>query len=168
MCLFLSVAHSAGYMRMDTISLPALILLAWFLKAPFKTERILLQALWALTLVLAVARPVIAQRRWSEFLDLPTGRTAFSDFPVLYYKCKWVAERTHPGDYFLDDPQICFALRLRDPSRVPILATDRLHQARGGARRGPGFGKTSREIRRLVCELGKLRLLILPGTILLP
>jgi hypothetical protein len=121
LCLFLSVAHSAGFMRMYTISLPALILLAWFLKAPFKAERVLLQGLWAMTLVLAVARPVITQTRWNEFLDLPTGRTAFADYPVLYYKCKWVSERTHPGEYFLDDPQICFALRLRDPSRVPFL-----------------------------------------------
>lgn len=119
--LFLSVIHSAGYMRMHTISLPALILLAWFLKAPFKVERVLLQGLWAMTLVLAVARPLIVQTRWNEFLDLPTGRTAFAGFPVLYYKCKWVLERTHPGDYFLNDPQICFALRLRDPGRVPFL-----------------------------------------------
>jgi hypothetical protein len=121
LCLFFSVVHSAGFMRMHTISLPALILLAWFLKVPFKTERVLLRGLWAMTLVLVVARPVIAQTRWNEFLDLPTGRTAFADYPVLYYKCKWVSERTHPGDYFLDDPQICFALRLRDPSRVPFL-----------------------------------------------
>jgi len=121
LCLFLSVVHSAGFMRMHTISLPALIVLAWFLKAPFKTERILLRGLWAMTLVLVVARPVITQTRWNQFLDLPTGRTAFADYPVLYYKCKWVLERTHPGDYFLDDPQMCFALRLRDPSRVPFL-----------------------------------------------
>ena len=121
LCLFLSVVHSAGYMRMHTISLPALILLAWFLKAPFKTERVLLWGLWAMTAVLAVARPVIIQTRWSESLDLPTGRTAFAGYPILYYKVKWVSERTHPGDYFLDDPQICFALQLRDPSQVPFL-----------------------------------------------
>ena len=121
LCLFLSAVHSAGSTRMYTISVPALILLVWFLKAPFKTERVLRQGLWAMTLVLAIARPLIAQTRWNGFLELPTGRTAFADFPVLYYKCKWVSERTHPGDYFLDDPQICFALRLRDPSRVPFL-----------------------------------------------
>lgn len=119
--LFLSVVHSAGFMRMHTISLPALILLAWLLKAPFKTERFLLRGLWVMILVLGVARPVITQTRWNKFLDLPTGRTAFADYPVLYDKCKWVSERTQPGDYFLDDPQICFAVRLRDPSRVPFL-----------------------------------------------
>jgi hypothetical protein len=119
--LFLGVVPAAGFMRMHTISLPALILVAWFLKASFKTERVLLRGLWATVVVLAIARPLIVQTRWNGFLDLPTGRTAFADYPVLYEKIKWVSERTRPGDYFLDDPQICFALRLRDPGRVPFL-----------------------------------------------
>ncbi len=116
--LFLSVIPSAGFMRMHTVSLPALILLVWFVKAPLKTERFLLRGLWTIALVVSVARPLITQTRWNQFLDLPTGRTAFADYPLLYEKCKWVSERTHVGDYFMDDPQICFALRLRDPSRV--------------------------------------------------
>jgi hypothetical protein len=119
--LFLGTVHSAGYMRMHTIALPALILLVWFLKSSFTTERILLRMLWAGALVLAIARPVIIQTQWNASLELPTGRTAFSGFPVLYDKFKWMRERTKPGDYFFDDPQICFALRLRDPSRVPFL-----------------------------------------------
>jgi hypothetical protein len=119
--LFLSIAHSIGYMRLYTVSLPALVLLAWFLKSPFRVERALLRTLWATIFVLAIVRPAIMQTRWNAFLDLPTGRTAFADYPLLYEKCKWVSERAKPGDYFLDDPQICFALRLRDPSRVPFL-----------------------------------------------
>lgn len=119
--LFLSVIHAAGFMRMHTISLPALILLSWFLKAQFKPEKVLLRGLWATIIVLAVARPVITQVRRNVSLDLPTGRTAFAGYPVLYSKCKWASERTKAGDYFMDDPQICFALRLRDPSRVPFL-----------------------------------------------
>ena len=121
LCLFLSVIHSAGFMRMHTISLPALILLVWFLRARLKAEQLLLRVLWAMTIVLAIARPAITQTRRNKSLELPTGRTAFAGYPVLYDKCKWVSERTRPGDYFLDDPQICFALRLRDPSRVPFL-----------------------------------------------
>jgi hypothetical protein len=119
--LFLSVAHSIGSTRLYTVSLPALILLTWFLKSLFKVERVLLRALWSMVFVLMIARPAIFQTRWNAFLDLPTGRTAFADYPLLYDKCKWVSERTKQGDYFLDDPQICFALRLQDPSRVPFL-----------------------------------------------
>jgi hypothetical protein len=119
--LYFSIAHSVGYMRLFTVSLPALILVVWFLKSSFKIERVLLGMLWAMTLVLAIARPAVIQNLWNSSLDLPTGRTAFAGFPVLYEKCKWVSERTNRGDYFFDDPQICFALRLRDPSRVPFL-----------------------------------------------
>jgi hypothetical protein len=119
--LFLSVAHSIGYMRLYAVSLPALILTGWFLKSPFRVERTLLPMLWTMISLLAIARPVIVQTRRNLFLDLPTGRTSFAGYPLLYDKCKWVSERTKPGDYFLNDPQICFALRLRDPSRVPFL-----------------------------------------------
>lgn len=119
--LFLSVAHAPAYQRLYTVSLPALILLAWFLKADFKTERFLRAACWAAVLVAAIVRPAITQGRWKGFLDLPTGRTAFTGDRVLYEKCQWVSQRTKPGDYFLDDPHVCFALRLRDPSRVPFL-----------------------------------------------
>lgn len=118
--LSLSVALAATYSRLFTVSVPALILVVWFLKSFFKVERVFRVTLWATVFVLAIARPAITQTRWNAFLDLPTGRMAFSD-PLLYEKSMWVSQRTKPGDYFLDDPQICFALRLRDPSRVPFL-----------------------------------------------
>ena len=118
---FASVVYSAGISRLYPVSLPALILVVWFLKSPFKTEKVLLKALWTTTLILAFMRPLITQTAWNANLDLPTGRTAFAGSPQLYEKSRWVAERTQPGDYFFDDPQICFALRLRDPSRVPFL-----------------------------------------------
>jgi hypothetical protein len=118
---FASVAYSAGISRLYPVSLPALILVVWFLKLPFQTEKFLLRALWATTLILAFVRPLITQTTWNQNLDLPTGHTAFPGSPQLYEKSRWVSQRTEPGDYFLDDPQICFALRLRDPSRVPFL-----------------------------------------------
>jgi hypothetical protein len=118
---FASVVYSAGISRLYPVSLPALILVAWFLRSPFKTEKVLLRALWTMTLILAFVRPLITQTTWNQNLDLPTGRTAFPGSPQLYEKSRWVTARTEPGDYFFDDPQICFALRLRDPSRVPFL-----------------------------------------------
>jgi len=118
---FASVAYSAGVTRLYPVSLPALILVGWFLKSPFQTEKVLRRAAWTTTLILGFMRPLIAQTAWNANLDLPTGRTAFPGNPVLYEKSRWVAERTQPGDYFFDEPTICFALRLRDPSRVPFL-----------------------------------------------
>ena len=120
LCLFLSIASGPAWNRLYTVSLPALIMLVWFLKAPFKLERVLLRVLWAVVLILAIARPIVTQMRWKAFLDLPTGRTAFFDLSS-YQETKWVLERTHPSDYFFGDQLLCFDLGLRNPSRVAFV-----------------------------------------------
>ena len=118
--LFLSIASAPAWNRLYTVSLPALIMLVWFLNSPFKLERALLRILWATVLVLAIARPVVTQTRWKAFLDLPTGRTVFFD-PGVYEETKWVLERTHSSDYFFGDQLLCFDLRLRNPTRVAFV-----------------------------------------------
>ena len=115
--LFLTIASGPSWNRMYTISLPAMIMLIWFLHFPFKLERLLTGALWVLVLALLIVRPIVTQTRWRALLDLPTGRTAFLD-PGIYQETRWVQERTHPGDYFFGDQVLGFALRLRNPSRL--------------------------------------------------
>jgi hypothetical protein len=117
LCLFLTIASAPAWNRLYTVSLPAFIMLVWFLNSSFKLERALLRILWAMVLVLAIARPIVTQTRWNAFLDLPTGRTAFPERGT-YEETKWVLERTHPFDYFFGDQLLCFDLRLRNPSRV--------------------------------------------------
>lgn len=118
--LFLSIASAPAWNRLYTISLPALIILVWFLSFSFKLERVLLRILWATVLVLAIVRPIVTQTRWKAVLDLPTGRTAFFD-PGVYQETKWTLERTHPSDYFFGDQLLCFDLRLRNPTRVAFV-----------------------------------------------
>lgn len=115
--LFLTIASAPAWNRLYTVSLPALIMLVWFLNSSSKVEQVFLRMLWALVLLLAVARPIVTQTRWRASLDLPTGRTAFFD-PGLYEETKWMVERTHPSEYFFGDQLLCFDLRLRNPSRV--------------------------------------------------
>jgi hypothetical protein len=121
LCLFLSIASAPAWNRLYTVSLPALIMLVWFLNSSFKLERALVRILWATVLVLAIARPIITQTRWKAFLDLPTGRTVFFE-PGTYQETKWVLERTHPSDHFFGDQLICFDLKLRNPSRVAFVS----------------------------------------------
>jgi len=120
LCLFLSIASAPAWNRLYTVSLFAFILLVWFLHFPFKVERALSGMLWATVAVLAVARPIITQTRWKEFLNLPTGRTAFFDLGS-YQETKWILERTKPSDYFFGDQLVGFNLRLRNPSRVAFI-----------------------------------------------
>lgn len=117
LCLFLTIASAPAWNRLYTVSLPALIMLVWFLNSPFRLERALLRVSWVIVLILAVTRPIVTQTRWRAFLDLPTGRTAFFD-PTLYQETKWLQERTHPSEYFFGDQLLGFALGLRNPSRV--------------------------------------------------
>jgi len=118
--LFLTVASAPTWNRLYTVSLPALILLVWFLKFSFPVERVLLRGLWASAVVLALMKPIVTQMRWKAYLDLPTGRTAFSK-PAFYEEAAWLAARTRPGNYFFGDQGFSFALRLRNPARVEFV-----------------------------------------------
>lgn len=117
LCLFLTIASAPAWNRLYAVSLPALIMLVWFLNFSFNLERTLLRMLWALVMVLAGARPIIAQARWRGVLNLPTGRTAFFQSGV-YEETKWLMDRIPPSEYFFGDQLLCFDLRLRNPSSV--------------------------------------------------
>lgn len=118
--LFLSVASAPAYSRLYAVSPPALLILVWILDYSQMASRVLLRCAWTVTFAVLVSRPLVAQLRSKQFLDLPTGRTAFLD-TLTYEKCKWMAERTHPSEYFFGDHLICFTLRLRNAGQVPFL-----------------------------------------------
>jgi hypothetical protein len=118
--LFLTVASAPAYNRLYTVSLPGIILLVWFTNSSVWAGKLLSPILWTAVIVLGVAKPIVTQTRWKAVLDLPSGRTAFFQ-PAAYEKTKWLAERTHPSEYFFGDPLLCFELWLRNPTRVPFL-----------------------------------------------
>jgi hypothetical protein len=118
--LFLTVASAPAYSRLYAVSPPALVILMWFLKSMPNLSRLWLRLAWLIVFTMLLARPIMMQIRWKAYLDLPTGRTAFYD-PLLYEKCKWMSERTHPFDYFFGDHLVAFALQLRNAGRVPFL-----------------------------------------------
>jgi hypothetical protein len=115
--LFLTVASAPSWNRLYTISMPALVMLVWFVSSSTAVHLSLRRLLCGSVLALAIARPLVDQIRWRAVLDLPTGSTVFFD-SGLYEETKWVQERTLPGDYFFGDQLICFDLRLKNPGRV--------------------------------------------------
>jgi hypothetical protein len=118
--LFLSVASAPAYSRLYVVSPPALLVLVWLLHSSQKIPRVALRSAWIVAFAMLISRPLVTQLRSKQFLNLPTGRTAFLD-PLIYEKSKWVSERTHPSDYFFGDHLICFVLRLQNAARVPFL-----------------------------------------------
>lgn len=117
--LFLSVASAPAYTRLYVVSIPGLMILVWLLYS-WRGGPKLMQLLWAAVLVMFIARPVFTQLRHKEFLNLPTGRTAFFE-PLLYDKCAWMLQHSHPGDYYFGDHLVAFALQLKNVGRVPFL-----------------------------------------------
>jgi len=120
--MFLMVASAPAFNRLYTVSLPALILLVWFLSAPSKVERILLRGLWGMVILLAVVKPAVTQVRWKKSLELPAGRVAFFN-PALYDKTRWLLQRTQTGEYFFGDQLENFELRLRNPGRIAFVVS---------------------------------------------
>jgi hypothetical protein len=122
LCLFLGIAPSPGFYRLCSVAGPALIVLIWFVRCPGRVERALLTLLWAGSLILLIAEPVIRQNHWRAYFDLPTGRTAYLDL-ASYEQFRWVSEQARPSDYLFGNTLMCFALCLGDPAQVPYVTT---------------------------------------------
>lgn len=115
LCLFLGIAFSPTWMRLCSVSLPALIVFVWLIKS----SRVLTSLVWAAGLLALVVQPALVQTGWHGYLDSPTGRAAFLD-PGRYEKYRWVLDRTRAGDFFFqaDDCDMYFPLGLRNPSQI--------------------------------------------------
>jgi len=120
--LFLAVARAPAWTRLDTVSPPALILAVWLMRSWGKTAQAALGCLGLFALALAFAQFWSRQRE--RCLDLfPSGPQACLP-QGRYEEYRWVFERTHPSEYFLEGawPSFYFLLGLRDPASVPFLS----------------------------------------------
>ncbi len=121
--LFLSagVVFSPSWLRLCTASLPALILLVWFVDSSARLARPIRYLLWSFALVAAIAQPVVKQAD-GQFLKTPVGRVALLERD-RFQEFQWIAERVKPGEFFLDaaDAEKYFLLGVRIPAEVPFL-----------------------------------------------
>lgn len=115
--MFLAIAPSPSLLRLSTVSPPALILLAWLLNRPGRIATGLKTSLAAAAVAFAVATAIHYQTRWRAYLDLPAGRTAFSD-PVQYEEYRWVLGHTRPGQFFYGMPPMYLPFHLVNPTAV--------------------------------------------------
>lgn len=115
--LFITIAPSPTVKRLSYVSPPAMILLAWLLDRPGRFAGRLRAALGCLAVALAISASVYNQTRWHAYLDLPAGRTAFSDHVELD-EYRWMLAHTHPGQYFFGMPPMLVPLHLVNPTAV--------------------------------------------------
>lgn len=115
--MFLAIASAPSLKRLSTVSPPAMILLAWFFDVPGRIAAALRTTLGTLAAALAIAMAVRVQAGWVSCLDLPAGRTAFTDSSVLE-EYSWVRDHTHPGQFFWGMPPFYVPFHLTNPAAI--------------------------------------------------
>jgi hypothetical protein len=115
--MFLAIASAPSLKRLSSVSPPAMILLAWFFDAPGRIATVLRATLGTLAAALAIAMAVRVQAGSVSCLDLPAGRTAFTD-PSALEEYTWVRAHTHPGQFFWGMPPFYVPFHLKNPATI--------------------------------------------------
>ncbi len=120
--LFLSIAAAPNWFRVASASLPALILLVWFISSPSRLHKLSRRMLWFAGLSVALAGPTMVQVDGQGYLDTPVGRVACLE-PERYEKFQWLLHRTQSREPFFEagDTDAYFLLDLENPAPVTFL-----------------------------------------------
>lgn len=120
LALFLSVASGPRFFRLSTVAPPAILICTWILEGQrpgYRMARILLSSL---AVIFAFIVPARRQTHWHTALNLPIGRTAFSDV-LMFQEFQWMSERTHPSESFFNNSALCLYLGLNNPTAVEFV-----------------------------------------------
>lgn len=118
--LFLAVASAPRFFRLCTVAAPAVVTLVWLLEGGSKGRRAVRGALFTAMAAMAVLLVARRQMAWHGVLDLPTGRTAFSD-QGEFREFAWLAQRTRRSDPFFDKSVVSFYLALDTPPVAELI-----------------------------------------------
>jgi hypothetical protein len=115
---FCGVAPAPAFTRLAVETIPAFVVLVWWLCNSGRIGRSIALALCAFASVyglLGAARP----GGWKGILELPAGPIAFLD-PDHFEEYRWLANHTRPGDLFFNArySEYSFPLLLRNPAPV--------------------------------------------------
>jgi hypothetical protein len=121
--LFLAIANGPRHFRLCTVAPPAILVFVWLLTLPLPAVAIVRKLSWGLAGCYLLLLPVSRQIQWHGKLDLPIGRTAFTD-KMVFQKFQWMAERTHPSDGFFNDSALSLYLSLHNPTQTEFITYD--------------------------------------------
>jgi hypothetical protein len=123
LALFLAVANGPRLHRLCTVAPPAILVCVWLVSQPGTVHRLVRYSLCVLGCVYAVLLPVYRQTQWHGVLNLPVGRTAFTD-PLEFHEFQWLAEHTHPSESFFNEPVLALYLALDNPTASEFVNND--------------------------------------------
>jgi hypothetical protein len=120
--LLLEVATAVNWLRLYSVSLPGVILLFWIIGLRLRLKSFAVIFAWVLTVGFGVQQVISIHAANSVEARLPGGILATT--PEYYEKLHWIAERTHPGEFFLQAgwPGVYLPLQLRNPLYIATLS----------------------------------------------
>jgi hypothetical protein len=121
--LFLAVASGPTLFRLSTVAPPAILVFVWLISQPSPEYRYIRVLLWCLAIIFAVLQPIHRQIQWHATLDLPIGRTAFLNRDE-FHEYEWIAQRTHPSEFFFNHFGIALYLGLVNPTASEFVNYD--------------------------------------------
>jgi hypothetical protein len=121
--LLVEVVFSLNWLRLYTVSAPAVVLLIWAVNGPGQVRRYARCLLWGIAAVLAMVQIGIRQAQPMRMGELPGGRVAAN--PQAFDKLQWLAQHTAPGEalYQAAWPGLYLPLALRTPIFLDCFST---------------------------------------------
>jgi 4-amino-4-deoxy-L-arabinose transferase-like glycosyltransferase len=113
--LCLAVATGPRLARLCTVAPPATLVCVWLVSQQGRASKITRYGLCGLAAAFALLLPVYRQVQRHSVLELPIGRTAFTD-PAEFHEFQWLAGRTHPGEPFFNQGGLGLYLALDNPT----------------------------------------------------
>jgi hypothetical protein len=123
--LLVTVALGPSSHRLYTVAPPITVAFVWCFSGIGAIERKIQRTLWWLSIALFLYLPIRLQLLPRNYLDLPTGRTAFLS-PEQYSVDRWLAEHTHANDYLFGLTPASFAVALRNPTPVDLILPSKM------------------------------------------
>lgn len=123
LAIFLAVASGPRHFRLSTVAPPAILVCVWLVSQQNMGLRITRNLLWSTAAVFAFLFPIYRQTQWHASLNLPIGRTAFSD-KTEFQEFQWLAQRTRPSDRFFNQMGLSFYLSLENPTASEFVNYD--------------------------------------------
>ncbi len=115
--MLIMIVPSPSMRRISCASPPAMILLVWLLSGKGKPWQITARGLAVISLAVALAQVAAVQLHRYAQLDLPAGHVAIPDArnAEVY---RWMAMRTHPGEWYFGMPPYTLPLALKNPTPI--------------------------------------------------
>jgi len=120
--LFLSVATAPSWIRLSTVSPPAVILLVWLLNFEGRFQKVRIAAVAALAFALAIGLTAERRLQWHGYATTPIGKVAMLDRSQCD-EVNFLLGKTRQGEYLFGNNGLGFLLGLRDPARVPFVTS---------------------------------------------